>query len=800
MFGSVTTELLPFVHIPIIKDLIPGQLKVFLLSGGYSDVSKDMLINSISSSLHHIRDSLIAFGKDLEICAKETAVKLLQLTDFLWSNINNIETGLGNYLSNVGDTIEFSKNITEALSNLTTLFTEADNCNLRSSFTNFVENVRSNLSNVQSVLLTTIQSSSQSLTSALQNNIGFGLQYKGVLTLDVLLGKPLTFDLITLEYVESDDSLGQCSRFYKAYEILEGEESWRFSVHVFVPVGIPIPPFIEIVPVGFGFAQSRESSKFVVQMTAEIKPFLETGILKIGKVFDNGYKATAQWTVKKGAGITVDLFITNKAIFAYTEATFFGLFYVQLDFGVIFGDRESQFVKLYMDGRFILRGNKDVRDVTNQNQDIDAVTEKDSFSASLFDFILRLIEDFANAAFKRLEDAKRLVSEAQTKLSKALEWLEEKKEVVRAIQRKLDNAVDYLEEKKTDLEKAKSVFNSASSYLKEQKERVERLCTIKRCNRICIPGVKCGWFYCKLTRCMISIDDPLCVVKNIACSLVRAAVLAVYDLAILALNVPLLALDAAKGALWLAQVAVDRFSASLELANVAIDIAKIGVKAASVGLDVVNVALDAVEVVVKIGMEVFSFIIEYGLSKVIDVRNCGFGLEMEKPIQPVFEVYCEIKPFNTKWIPISLHVNFLNPMLTLWYAAKDLVNNMVNLVGIFGRKKRDITQEYMSYMHPLLRKAREESNLTETDLENSFENLAKYLNESNFGTFPNSSFTENKSYDQSVLIYNEKCEVLTKSTTFLEIALHHLSNVTFEFAQRIDELDQTSNNLSQLNT
>lgn len=626
---------------------------------------------------------------------------------------------------------------------------------------------------IGSILRDITQNSATAVNTALSDTESYGLQYVGAFTLNISPKLQLPLPILTVQYVRSSGSLGECGRFNKAYEIMKGEEAHRLYAYSNV-LALTLGFFFKVQFGGFGFAQTIDKKKFALQVPVTFQPFDD---YYIDKVFS----------------VRIDVLINNRGLFAYTECQFFWIFYVQLDAGIIFGDDDWYHLTLYLKGRFVGSSEKDIS--SEHKRDID---KGDNFSQTLVGFIQELLEKLANIANERIEDAKKLVTNAQENLLKVEDWLENKKELVRQVQRKFDDAIQYLEEKKKDLDKAKSVFQNAKDRLQREKEKVDRLCKIKTCSRICVPGIKCRWFSCSFTSCMFSIDDPICVVKNILCEAVRAAVFALYDAAMLALNAPLLALDVAKGVVWMAQITADGLSASLELVNTAVDIAKLGVRTASEGLEIAKTALDAVKVLVKVGLSILNFIIEHGLGSIIDVRNCRFELQMEKKIIPVFAVSCEIKPFSTQWVTIAMRINFLNPIQSLWYAAKSLVDRILDSIEILGRKKRDLSTDYMSHKHPFIRTIRN-VNRTVSDLNTIVDDLAKTLNNSKIEIELNKSANGNEDYQQRSEIYSRKCRAFSVIMSFLSEAFLHLMTVNSDFRNAITEIDDVKENISQFN-
>ncbi|KAH3785168.1 hypothetical protein DPMN_163253 [Dreissena polymorpha] len=341
------------------------------------------------------------------------------------------------------------------------------------------------------------------------------------------------------------------------------------------------------------------------------------------------------------------------------------------------------------------------------------------------------IEDFANNyhsaltqytqllaydANIRLSGVQNRFTAAQRDLSAAQSWLENKKSAVSSANAAFDNAVRALEVAKVKLEEAKKPFQNALDALEEAQQNVDRLCKIKTCANVCVPGIHCSicskkvWFVtiyypcCSFTSCMFSIPDPICAAENGFCYVLRGIAYAALEVAQLALRVPMLVLDAAKTAVSAAQVLVDKSRFVLDIAKVALSMANVALESANTILEDAKIALEAVKAVVRLGFMALNFVIKYSLQSLFVVRNCRYEIGSTKDF-PIFYVQCEMNAFNAGFETIHMNINFNDPIQSIWNAAKGTIemtlNKMDNLFT--GTQRREILDKTVAGLYKAMR-------------------------------------------------------------------------------------------------
>ncbi|XP_052782322.1 uncharacterized protein LOC128218696 isoform X2 [Mya arenaria] len=569
---------------------------------------------------------------------------------------------------------------------------------------------------------------------------GAGFRFKGDLDISGLkiIG-------LEIELVYSIESLGSCGRFERAYSVLKGENAARvLAVVSSEVVQIKIGRFLSIEGVGIGLAISLDSKgKFAALLR------VEADLL--------GIKAQS------------DLFITNQGLYLNLEGNVWNTFKAQLQISAELGNEWYQ-LSFGVKGSFVADADGD-----------------GSFDDGYLAALRRFISTKADEANKRISMLQDGVTKAQRVLTSAQTWLEEKKSIFRNANTKFDDAVRALDRANDKLEDAKKPFKDALSKLNEAQRKVDRLCKIKNCKKICIPGIQCKichkrvWVFkvpypcCKLTSCMISFPDPICLTLNLLCSAVRGIAYLALEAAKVFVRIPMLAFDAAQTIVSAAQFIVDKSRIVLDIAIAALDLAKLGLEATQEILEGAKLALEAVKQVVKLGVAALNFIIEYGLESTIDVRNCGFEVTLSSNDKAVFDVHCDVNAFKTGFRTIKIRINFNDIFQSLWYAAKATITSILNAIGnIFGRKRREIEYDSLNLLYKHYRKTRDTHvNATETLKNETIDIIADTL-----------GFTTNQTdseYDIRTEIFRQNCKTFKNIHTFLFdtiYALHDMANET----------------------
>ena len=242
----------------------------------------------------------------------------------------------------------------------------------------------------------------------------------------------------------------------------------------------------------------------------------------------------------------------------------------------------------------------------------------------------------------------------------------------------------------------------------------------------------------------------------------------------------MLALDAAKAVVSVAQFAVDKSRVVLTIAENILEIGMLALDASKDVLELAKLTFEAVKVAIKAASKVLEFVIQFGLKNLIDVRNCGFKIEVSTADFPVFDVFCDVNAFRIGWQTVRLRINFQNILQSIWQAAKATIQALVK--GIFGRKRREITFNASSNMHRLFRYIRQsEDNPTNPSLE--FLNETIDIVSMTYGFNPSVS----NDYDNKVLLFKQKCEKMNSTLAFLNKIGESLFDITNETKSAIEE-------------
>ena len=771
IFLSALISVNPFRNVPILKDWLIENTHVlyaFITSDPSSKLHQDIKIDIADDILE--LDKMVTRFKDpvqstlksdaslLSSAAKEVLQNLHDVIDEFQTSISNnmyiIKEGNYERLADILAKMwkHFTKiesKATEFIDTLEHYITETEDI--------FITFIKQETANIKQNIYTAIQNLKSQVSSAIKDYSGFGLKYR---TTIVVFG--LKFLGIDIEFVSSANALMGCTRFEKVKRLLQGEKALRFLGRT--SKGINLGYFLKAdFGVGVGGAFGADSSNVMLQ----INVFID--IL--------GIKATG------------DLFISQKGLYLYLEGNIWGLFLAQVDISAEVG---KQWHELTFDlkGRFVAKTKRKRQTQTNIS----------SYQDSYLDALKKATRIISNEANTRLSQAQNALSEAQMGLSVAQDWLDDKKAEVQNANKAFDDSVASLEKAKTILEEAKGPFQRALDKLKKAQKDVDNLCRIRTCKKVCIPGLKCklcskkiGWVRitypcCRLANCMISFPNPLCVAANLICRGIRAIAYTALEAAKIFVKAPMLALDVAKTAVSVAQVIVDKSRVVLTLAELVFDVAKLGLEAAKGSLELAKQSLEAVKIVVGAAANVLEFVIEFGLKNILDVRNCGFSIQISTSDLPVFDVFCEVNAFNLGWKTIQMRINFKNIFQSIWQAAKATINAIIKGFGdlIKGRRRRDVSFDASMRMHVLLRKVRQSD---QDCLNATVSNCNETLNIINI-TKGFSSLVL-KDYDNRVLLFKQKCVTMTTIQSFLQDmaeSLLDIANETKSLTEKVKEL------------
>lgn len=663
------------------------------------------------------------------------------------------------------DNFQFSQ-LPALLNSLTTLWNDGWKP-LESNTILFIDSVRDNFiilqDNLTQELSTEIEKIENHFQNAIQNLIedltptfsdveGYGLHFEG--SFDLLGLKILGLEI---EVVYSIDALGQCSKFARAYSLLQGERAIRVYAGFSTGLVKYVHPTLRLLDeggVGFGLAISLDNiGKFAAQIHAEVK------IL--------------------GIVVESDLLITNNGLYYYIEGNVWNIFKAQL---TVFAEHDGNWNQLTFGIEAVFVANAKKKR---------AIASDDSFNDSYLSALRRFTQKIADEAEERISKLQDKVTAAQNGLTKAQNWLSKKQKDVQNANTAFDNAVQKLENAKDKLEDAKGPFEAALAKLNQAQKNVDNLCKIKTCNKICIPGVK--WQKCskkiwgktikypclKFTNCMISFPNPVCVAANALCRIARAAAYVALEVAKIFVRAPMLAFDLAKAAVSAAQFIVDKSRVVLVLAEAALELAKIGLEVAKKALDGAKLALEAVKQVVKLGFKALNFIIEFGIQSIIDVKNCGFSLTISTTSPTVFDVSCEVNLFKTGFKTVRIRINFTDIVQSIWNAAKATVKSALQAIGnIFsGRKRREIQHQTVYALYKHLRLTRDVTEESEAEFNETLNVIAQTAG------FTNN--TEGNDYEYRREVFEEKCQNFHFVHGFLSFAIQQLREMSNETASVI---------------
>lgn len=643
-----------------------------------------------------------------------------------------------------------------------------------------VDALKNNIKNaLEKVTNSLIMSSSDS------GYTGIGLKYTTFLQ---FLG--LNIGEFDIEVIFSSEHLFQCSRFERVRKHFEGEKALRFLGRASYRTDLGV--FLTYIKgAGIGGALSADKKKFAIQ--AEIfTEFL-------------GLKATA------------DVFITNKGLYLYLEGNIWDIFLAQMEVSSEIKSDWYQFV-YKVKGRFVAKSRK--------RRNIQTVNS--SFKDSYLDALKRVINTISDVVKRRISLAQDGLSAAQASVSKAQRWIDEKKEAVKRTNEKFDSAVAALGRTKDKLDSAKEPFEEALRKLESAQRKVDNLCRLKTCRHICIPGIKCkicrtgGWVKvpypcCRFTSCMIKVPNPICVAANLACRVVRAAAFLLLEGAKIFVRAPMMAFEAAKAAVSVAQVVVDKSRVVLDVAIGVLNLAKLNLQYVNGVLESAKIVLEGVKLAIGAAVKVLEFVIDVGLKNIIDVKNCGFEIELSTHNLAVFDVFCDVNAFKLGWKTIRIRINFKNIIQSLWNAARATIDTLMKLIGIH-RKRREVQFQVSAKVHSLLRHIRESEKIQDIgryendsmSLADDILGFANYTNTHNSSNlFSNESVDithdiigfandTDSDYDNRVLIFKEKCASTSRIMKFLGEAFESLQDTVNQSKLYMDEMTSLNNTLDQL--
>lgn len=304
-------------------------------------------------------------------------------------------------------------------------------------------------------------------------------------------------------------------------------------------------------------------------------------------------------------------------------------------------------------------------------------------------------------------------------------------------------------------------------------------------------GVKIPYPCFSSTDCMIRVPDLICEAANLACRLVRNVAYVALEVAKVFVRLPMLAFDVAKAAVSVAQVVVDKSRVVLNVAESLMGIAQVGLEFAITELEFAKQVLEGVKFALGAVANVLELVIEFGLKNIIDVKNCGFEVELSTKDLPVFAVFCDVNAFKLGWKTITIKINFKNIIQSIWNAARATIDMLIktfgNLLGI-GRKRRDIAFKSSAKIHAsILRHVRDvgsDTNLFNESLDVSYDIIGM-------------ASGIDQDYESRVLLYNEKCQKITVLLDFMQQSFDSLFDIVNESVHYLNEINALKEELQQ---
>lgn len=768
IFFSFILDINPFRNIPIVGDWIFSsntEIYAFVTTeenisvATNIDIVNDILdVKGIVSRLKSFINEYI--NKFIGVISEAIQAVLTALQTIL----NELEDKLQDVLSKNGDLKHVLKSMKAVWKKLDSLRGIKTNLTDRLEF--YSDELSRNLTNlieyetgrVEQNIGMTLKKIQEKVMSLAKRITGAGFRFSSHIT---VIG--LEFSVMEVELVYSVNALGQCNKFKKVYSLLEGEKAFRLSLHAAFPIRLYY--FITLDANVFISLAVGSRDKFVLHCHVQAS-FL--GLVSAG----------------------ADMLISNRGLYLSVEGNIWNVFFARIEASAELGEKWYKLV-FKLKGRLLAASESD------------RIKKESDFTGSYLDGLRVFAKKIGTSANERLTAAQNGLSAAQHALTKAQGKLTDAQEYLRGCNSKFDRAIEKLERAKDKLEQAKGPFERALEKLRKAQRNVDKLCRIRSCSPKCVPGIRCRmckkrWARypcCRKSRCMFKVPNLPCLAANALCRGVRAVAYAALEAAKLFVRAPMLIFDAAKAALSLAQIAVDKARVILKVAEGLLEVAKIGLETMKGGLEIAKRGLELIKKTLDAAIYVFNLIIKYGLQNLIDVRNCGFEVEIAVHDKALVEVFCDVKAFGLGWTTIRFWFDFRHPLTSMLNIAKSTVKRLLKSVKkLFGkRKRRDISFMAMSHLHKILE-------LYKRDVSS---NSSMYLEDSVFRQ--NNLTNENPDtveYENRVLMFRQNCGTFQNAYSFLMTSIEVLVNMTADTVQMLNDFHQnndTQNTIANFN-
>ena len=166
----------------------------------------------------------------------------------------------------------------------------------------------------------------------------------------------------------------------------------------------------------------------------------------------------------------------------------------------------------------------------------------------------------------------------------------------------------------------------------------------------------------KLKSCCLKLPDPLCILYNTGCAILRAPV----ELLILI----------AKGVLLVVEAIL--LAAELVLRGLQVVVDK-----ARVIVDVLIAILEALKWTLRIGLKALEYITSFLLTGIIDIREIGFDLAIGLFKHGHISAYMDVSFLRQSPVRLSIKLPIFNPLALVGDLAERVVP------GVTNRKRRD---------------------------------------------------------------------------------------------------------------
>ena len=177
---------------------------------------------------------------------------------------------------------------------------------------------------------------------------------------------------------------------------------------------------------------------------------------------------------------------------------------------------------------------------------------------------------------------------------------------------------------------------------------------------------KCIWPKWRWNSCKFRVPDPICVLLNAGCFILRLPIEALILIA--------------KGVLFLVEIALRAAEAVLKATQIFVEFAKHL-------LDLAKEAVEVIKVVFKAGLKALEAIITYALTGVIDIREIGFDVRLAQFDHGHISAYVKVSFLSQSPVTLRISLPIFDPLKIVGELAEKAVS------GITGRKKRSVGEK-----------------------------------------------------------------------------------------------------------